>query len=57
MKHLVLIVALAAVACQADTKNLNDKIDKLDKKIDQLLAGGGRPGAAGQQRPQRPEPD
>ncbi|HUS27721.1 MAG TPA: thioredoxin domain-containing protein [Kofleriaceae bacterium] len=54
----ILLAALALAACQNDTKNLNDKIDKLDKKLDAVLAqrGGGNPGAA-QQRPQRPEPD
>ena len=55
MKSLVLLLAL--VACQSDTKNLNDKIDKLDKKIDALLAQRGG-AAAGQQRgQQRPQPD
>lgn len=58
MKALVLLLGAALVGCQADTTKLNDKIDKLDKKIDALLAQGGRPGAAaGQQRPSRPEPD
>jgi protein-disulfide isomerase len=57
VKHLILFAAFAATACQADTKNLNDKIDKLDRKVDQLLSQGGRPGAAQPQRPQRPEPD
>ena len=56
MKSLVLLLAVVLMACQADTKNLNDKIDKLDKKIDALLAQrGGAPG--GQQRQQRPQPD
>src|SRR5262245_9384237 len=50
---LVLLLTLAA--CQNDTKNLNDKIDKLDKKIDALLAQRGGPGGA--PRPARPEPD
>ena len=59
MKKLVLLLAaLTVTACQSDTKNLEHKVDELTKKVDQLLAGGGgRPGAAGQQRPQRPEPD
>src|SRR5678816_950007 len=52
-RALVLLLALAG--CQNDTKNLNDKIDKLDKKIDALLAQRG--GAGGAQRPPRPEPD
>ena len=55
----ILVAALALSACQSDTKNLNDKIDKLDKKIDMLIAQGGRGGGnnAGAQRPSRPEPD
>jgi outer membrane murein-binding lipoprotein Lpp len=53
----ILLATLALAACQNDTKNLNDKIDKLDKKIDALLAQrGNNPGAA-QQRPARTEPD
>ena len=58
MKTLVLLLSAATLmACQADTTKLNEKIDKLDKKIDALLAQGGRPGAAQPQRPSRPEPD
>ncbi len=57
MKKLALLAALALTACQADTKNLNDKIDRLEKKVDQLIAQGGRPGAAQPSRPARPEPD
>jgi len=58
MKSLVLLLAaLSVTACQQDTKNLERKVDELNKKMDQLIASGGRPGAAGQQRPQRPEPD
>ncbi|HEY5951110.1 MAG TPA: hypothetical protein VIV40_36715 [Kofleriaceae bacterium] len=58
MKALILLLAASLMACQADTTKLNEKIDKLDKKIDALMAQGGRPGAAaGQQRPARPEPD
>jgi hypothetical protein len=54
-----LFVVLGLAACQSDTKNLNDKIDKLDKKLDVLIAQGGRGGGnnAGAQRPSRPEPD
>ena len=53
-----LFVVLGLAACQNDTKNLNDKIDKLDKKLDMLIAQGGRGGGnAGAQRPSRPEPD
>ena len=58
MKALILFLGAALTACQADTTKLNEKIDKLDKKLDAIIAQGGRPGAAaGQQRPQRPEPD
>lgn len=55
----ILLVALTLAACQNDTKNLNDKIDKLDKKLDALIAQGGRGGGnnPGAQRPSRPEPD
>jgi hypothetical protein len=56
MKSLVLLLAVLT-ACQADTTKLNEKIDKLDKKIDALLAQRGGAGAANQPRPQRPEPD
>ena len=59
MKKLVLLLAcLSVTACQSDTKNLEHKVDELNKKVDQLLAGGGgRPGAAQPQRPARAEPD
>ena len=58
MKALILLLGAALVGCQADTTKLNEKIDKLDKKLDALIAQGGRPGAAaGQQRPPRNEPD
>ena len=58
MKALVLLLTVLA-GCQADTTKLNEKIDKLDKKLDALIAQGGRGGggAAGQQRPARVEPD
>ncbi|HEY5925829.1 MAG TPA: thioredoxin domain-containing protein [Kofleriaceae bacterium] len=60
MKAIVLLLGVLA-GCQADTTKLNEKIDKLDKKLDALLAQGGRggPGPGGQQRPppQRPGPD
>jgi len=60
MKIFTLLLAVISLAaCQNDTKNLNDKIDKLDKKLDALMAqrgGGNNPGAAAQ-RPARPEPD
>ena len=58
MKKLVLMTAvLALAACQSDNKNLEKKIDELNKKVDSLLAGGGGRGAAQPQRPSRPEPD
>jgi hypothetical protein len=55
----LLIAVIALAACQNDTKNLNDKIDKLDKKMDMLLSqrGGGGGAGAAQPRPSRPEPD
>ncbi len=57
MKALVLLFGATLLACQADTSAINAKLDKLDKKVDALLAQGGRAGAAAPQRPQRPEPD
>jgi protein-disulfide isomerase len=56
---LLLTALLVATGCQADTAKLatKDDITKLERKLDAVLAQGGRPGAAGQQRPQRPEPD
>ena len=58
MKALVLLFGALLMACQADTTKLNEKIDKLDKKLDALLAqGGGRGAQPGAQRPSRPEPD
>lgn len=48
MKKLVLLALVTAVACQADTKNLERKIDEMNKKLDRLA--GGKPAA-------RPEPD
>ena len=60
MKAHVLLVAaiLPLVACQADTKNLNDRMERIEKKLDALIAQGPRGGAAaGAQRPSRPEPD
>lgn len=55
MKKLVLL-GLALAACQSDTKNIEKKIDDLNKKIDNLIARGG-PGGAAPQRPRPPEPD
>jgi protein-disulfide isomerase len=68
MKQMTLLAAAAALslgaaACQQDTKNLERKIDDLDKKIDQKLANIERAvqSGAGAARPQpprrRPEPD
>lgn len=60
MKALVLLVAavLPLAACQADTKNLNDRMERIEKKLDALIAQGPRGGAQpGAQRPSRPEPD
>ena len=62
MKALALTAAVLPLmaACQNDTsKNLNDRMERIEKKLDALIAQGPRGGAAGaaQQRPQRPEPD
>lgn len=62
MKALVLLAAiLPLAACQADTKNLNDRMERIEKKLDALIAqgprGGGGAAGAAQQRPSRPEPD
>jgi protein-disulfide isomerase len=54
MKKLVLL-SLVLAACQSDTKNIEKKIDDLNKKIDNLVARGGAGGAA--PRAPRPEPD
>jgi len=59
MKKLMMVVAaLSLSACQPDTRNIEKKLDELNKKIDNLQARGGV-GAANpqQQRPSRPEPD
>ena len=64
MKALALTAAVLPLvaACQNDTsKNLNDRMERIEKKLDALIAqgprGGAAAGAAGQQRPSRPEPD
>lgn len=58
---LAATAALSVAACKQDGKNLEDKIDKLNEKVDKLLksgvGGGGGAGAGGQQRAPRPEPD
>ncbi len=63
MKALALTAAVLplAAAYQNDTsKNLNDRMERIEKKLDALIAqgprGGGAAGAAAQ-RPQRPQPD
>ena len=63
MKRLSLFAAfLPLAACQNDTnKNLNDRMERIEKKLDAIIAqggrGGGAAGAAAQPRPSRPEPD
>jgi protein-disulfide isomerase len=62
MKALVLFAALLPLAaCQADTKNINDRMERIEKKLDVVIAQGGRGGGAAagaaQPRPSRPEPD
>ena len=62
MNKLVLIAMMVtSAACQQDTKNLERKIDDLTKNqakmMDMLAKGGGAGAGAGQQRPQRAEPD
>lgn len=56
MKTQLLVCAvLFATACQQDTKNLERKIDEMNKKLDVAIARGGA--GAGQARAPRPEPD
>jgi protein-disulfide isomerase len=61
MKAFVLLLAavLPLAACQSDQKQINDRMERIEKKLDALIASGGGRGAAqpGAQRPQRPEPD
>lgn len=62
MKAYVLLLAalMPLAACQADQKNMNDRMERIEKKLDALIATGGARGAqpgAQQPRPQRPEPD
>ena len=57
---LAATAALSVGACTQDGKNLEDKIDKLNEKVDKLLKSGGGGGGAvggGQARAPRPEPD
>jgi protein-disulfide isomerase len=51
MKKLVLLALVSATACQSDTKNLERKLDEINKKLDRIAGGGGN------RQPQRPEPD
>src|SRR5689334_13652032 len=44
MKSLVIVLGVVLAACTADTTKLNEKIDKLDKKIDALTAQVARGG-------------
>jgi len=55
-KLVLLTLVLSVAACQPDTKNLERKVDAIDKKLDDLIKRGGV-GAAAAQRPSRPEPD
>ncbi len=64
MKKLVLLALVTTMAaCQADTKNIERKLDEMNKKIDRTAAngggggGGGAAGAAQARGAQRPEPD
>jgi hypothetical protein len=58
MKTLVLLAAvLPLLACTTDTSKIDQRLDKIEKLIAAQCGGGGRAGAAGQQRPARPEPD
>src|SRR5215470_6648799 len=59
MNKLIVVAVVVLAACQADNKNLERKIEDLNKKLDTLsaqLARGGA-GAAAPQRPARAEPD
>ena len=60
MNKLIVVAVVVVAACQADNKNLERKIDDLNKRLDRLepmLARGGAGAAAPQQRPARAEPD
>jgi len=60
MNKLIVVAVVVVAACQADNKNLERKIEDLNKKLDTLsaqLARGGGAGAAQPQRPARAEPD
>ena len=51
----LMVAALMLTACQADTRNLEKKVDDLNAKVDRLIKSGGV--GAANPRPQRPEPD
>jgi protein-disulfide isomerase len=54
---LMLAAALSVAGCQQDNRAIEKKLDDLIAKVDRLEKAGGRPGAAGPQRPARVEPD
>lgn len=54
MKNHLFLLSLAA--CSADTKQLEEKVDLLNKKLDAVLAQRGG-AAAAPQRPTRVQPD
>jgi protein-disulfide isomerase len=56
MNKLILLAVVVVAACQPDNRNLERKIDDLNKKLDQVIARGGAAGAAAA-RPPRAEPD
>jgi len=56
MKKLVLLSLIVGAACQSDTRNIERRLDEINKKLDAIAQA--RPGAAAAQpRQQRPEPD
>lgn len=58
MKHAPLFAAISLAACSADTKQLEEKIDTLNKKLDAVIAQRGNGGgAAAAPRPTRVQPD
>jgi protein-disulfide isomerase len=57
MRKLILLAVVVVAGCQADQRNIERKLEEMNKKLDQVIAQGGRPGAAAQARPARVEPD
>jgi protein-disulfide isomerase len=62
MNKLAFVAAIATlVGCQQDTKNLEKKMDDIQKELvaikGAIAKGGGAAAGAAQQRPRRPEPD